>query len=193
MRAARLHRHFSQEDLGERLGGLHQPTISDYENGKSCPDLKLIWGLMAVLGVEASELFPHDRFSHLSEQERTTLTALSTLPPVALRYILSFAHCFGESQQRRRFLSEEVFQLHDPRQVLRLLLERDVRHFETALQRGSAAGLLELLASFSALVLLGSELGGMEAEFADLVQRLRVSGQRLTDLVQPRPTDEVRA
>jgi transcriptional regulator with XRE-family HTH domain len=191
MRAARVRRQFSQEDLGERLGGLHQPTISDYENGKSCPDLKLVWGLMCVLGVEAGYLFPNDRFSNLSETERETLSLLATLPASALRYILTFTRCFTEIHQRQRFLSEEVHPGEDTRRLLRLLLERDLRHFEATLKRSSPECLLELLASFSTILLLSSELQTTEAELADIVQRLTTSGLRLTTLGQPK--DEVSA
>lgn len=51
----RKEKNFTQEDLAERLHCTRQ-TISNYENGKSEPDIELLIEIAGVLGVEVNDL-----------------------------------------------------------------------------------------------------------------------------------------
>jgi transcriptional regulator with XRE-family HTH domain len=48
--------HLTQEELGERLGGLRRATISRWESGERFPDRKLWPRIEAVTGVTPEQL-----------------------------------------------------------------------------------------------------------------------------------------
>jgi hypothetical protein len=60
---------------------------------------------------------------------------LYALPPFALQYLLAFVRYFADCQQRRRFLTEEVFTADDPQARFLRFLERDLRHVEESVTR----------------------------------------------------------
>lgn len=92
----RKEKNLTQEDLAERLHCTRQ-TISNYENGKSEPDITLLMKLADVLGVEINDLIygPKKREDRKRQKIRSVaalaaacvmLTAIEILTPFAKQY-----------------------------------------------------------------------------------------------------------
>lgn len=195
LRTARRVARLSQGELAKRLA-LGQDTISHYEQAHYMPNLLTVFQLSQVLGVDVRYFFPEDDFTPLATEERETLALLNALSPVALQYVLSFVRYFAECQQRRRFLTEEVFSAQDPQVRLLMFLERDLRSLEESLPRKTKQPTVPIhaLVGFTSLLLMGLELEKADAQTEDLVRRIAISGNRLVALVreviahdQPKP------
>jgi len=185
LRAARRVARLSQGELAKRLE-VGQDTISHYEQARYMPNLLTVFHLSQVLGVDVRYFFPEDALSTFAEEERETLALLNALSPVALQYVLSFVRFFAESQQRRRFLTEEVFSVQDPQLRFLMFLERDLRYLEESVSRHAKkpCAPIHALVGFTSILLMGMELEKADAQTDDLVRRIAVSGSRLVALVR---------
>lgn len=186
LRMARHAAHLSQEDLAKRTG-TGQDTISHYESGQCRPDLTTLARLAEELGVNAGYFFPDNTYSSLDDKQRDTLALLGSLPPLTLQYLLTFVQHVADGQRHRQFLTGDVSRLQEGEFALRLFVERDLRKLEQdILQRPLSSGTspLQLLARFTGLMLLMMHLDNEDSSTDELIQRLAVSGQRLTLLVR---------
>lgn len=186
LRTARRGANLSQGDLAKRMG-LGQDTISHYEKARYMPNLLTVFQLSQVLAVDVRYFFPEDEFSAFAEEERETLALLSSLSPVALQYVLSFVRYFAECQQRRRFLTQEVFNVEDPQARFLMFLERDLHYLEEGFashpkQMGMAP--MHALVGFTSILLMGIELEKGDVQSEDLVRRIAASGNRLVVLIR---------
>ena len=183
VRRARLDANLSQIELGRRLG-VGQDTISHYEQGHSMPACVMVLRLSEVLGVHVTYFFPDDPVGDFSAAQREALALLSSLSPVALEYVINFVKHMAQAQQRRRFLTEEVFSHPDAQTRLGMILKRDLRRLETTLTQyvgESQRASLQLLVGFTALALVAMELQKGEVETEDIVHRVARNGLRLTE------------
>jgi transcriptional regulator with XRE-family HTH domain len=185
LRAARRVARLSQGELAKRLA-VGQDTISHYEQARYMPSLLTVFELSQALGVDVRYFFPEDKFSAFADEERETLALLSALSPVALQYILSFVRYFAECQQRRRFLTEEVFSAEDPQLRFLMFLERDLRCLEENFSRNpqKPCAPIHALVGFTSILLMGLELEKADVQTEDLVRRIASSGNRLVALVR---------
>jgi transcriptional regulator with XRE-family HTH domain len=185
LRAARRIARLSQDELAKRLE-VGQDTISHYEQAHYMPNLLTVFQLSQVLGVDVRYFFPEDKFSAFTDEEQETLALLSALSPMALQYILSFVRYFADCQQRRRFLTEEVFSVQDPQLRFLMFLERDLHYLEQTLPHHSqkTCAPIHTLVGFTSILLMGLELEKTDVQTEDLVRRIAASGNRLVALVR---------
>lgn len=67
IKKARLDKGLTQKELGEKLGGISQQQIGQWETGKANPKLETIRKIAAALGVYLSDLV--DDWSKFSQEE----------------------------------------------------------------------------------------------------------------------------
>jgi transcriptional regulator with XRE-family HTH domain len=186
LRAARRGANLSQGALAKRLG-LGQDTISHYEKARYMPNLLTVFQLSQILAVDVRYFFPQDEFTAFAEEERETLALLSSLSPAALQYVLSFVRYFAECQQRRRFLTQEVFNIEDPQTRFLMFLERDLHYLEEGFAshpKHARIAPMHALIGFTSILLMGIELEKADVQSEDLVRRIAASGNRLVALVR---------
>jgi transcriptional regulator with XRE-family HTH domain len=183
VRRARLDANLSQVELARRLG-VGQDTISHYEQGHSMPAFVMVLRLSEVLGVHVTYFFPDESLGDVSSTQREALALLSSLPPIALEYVVDFIRHMSQAHQRRRFLTEEVLSHPDAQTRLVMILKRDLRRLETTLTQyvgESQRASLQVLVGFTALALVAMELQKGEVETEDIVHRVARNGLRLTE------------
>jgi transcriptional regulator with XRE-family HTH domain len=182
LRTARRLARLSQGALAKRLK-VGQDTISHYEQARCMPSLMTVYTLSQVLGVDVRYFLPDEGLSAFAEEERETLALLYALPPFALQYLLAFVRYFADCQQRRRFLTEEVFTADDPQARFLRFLERDLRHVDENVTRTTRkpCAPMHALVGFTSILLMGLELEKGDLQAEDLLQRI---GSRLQALVR---------
>jgi transcriptional regulator with XRE-family HTH domain len=185
LRAARRAANLSQKGLAQRLQ-VGQDTISNYEQGKVVPGILTLFQLAQTLCVDVSYFFPDKNFTSISDEDRETLSQLTSLSPIAYEFILTFVRYFIHARRRYSLVSRDA----NPQIYLIKFLERDVQALERIISAvdepdysGKRVHPVYALVGFTTILLMGIQVEKQDSESQALLQRIAANGNRLTLLV----------
>ena len=185
LRSARRAANLSQKGLAQRLR-VGQDTISNYEQGKVVPGILTLFQLAQTLCVDVGYFFPDENFTTISDEDRETLSQLTSLSPIAYEFVLTFVRYFIHARRRFSLVNRDA----NPQNYLIKFLERDVHALERIMSAVDEPDYSDkqvhpvyALVGFTTILLMGIQVETLDTETQALLQRIAANGNRLTLLI----------